>query len=330
MAAARVLITGGAGFIGTHLAERLCGARPVVLLDNLRRNSLDSAPELRAHPQVEFRQGDVLDRRQVADALQGVDTILHLAAIAGVSSYYAQPLETLRVNLLGTINVLEAAVAARVTRFLHLSTSEVFGPDAWWVDEQALHQVGGVSDRRWVYATSKLAAEQFVMRYGEAHGIGCTILRPFNVYGPRQTGEGAISNFCVAAVAGQPLTVYGDGTAIRAWCYIADFVEAALAALAAPEAIGQDFNIGNPQEVETTLGLARQVVRLAPSATVQFKAVERTEVRVRIPSIEKARRLLGFNPTVTLEEGLGRTLEWHRGQLEVRSASKAGGEVACR
>jgi len=313
---ARILITGGAGFIGTHLAERLCEARPVVLFDNLRRNSLDSVPDLRAHPRVEFLQGDVLDIRQVAEALQGVDTVLHLAAIAGVSSYYAQPLETLRVNLLGTVNVLEASVAAGVKRFVYLSTSEVFGPEALWVDERSPHRVGSVADRRWVYATSKLAGEQFVMRYGEAHGIGCTILRPFNVYGPRQTGEGAISNFCAAAVAGQPLTVYGDGAAIRAWCYVSDFVEAVAAALAIPAAIGQDFNIGNPREVETTLGLARHLVRLVPSATIQFKTIERAEVRARIPSIDKANRLLRYDPKVGLEEGLRQTLAWHH-TLEV-------------
>ena len=242
------------------------------------------------------------------------DTVLHLAAIAGVSSYYTQPLETLRVNLLGTIHVLEAAVNAHVRRFVYLSTSEVFGPDALWVDEESPHQIGGVADKRWVYATSKLAGEQFVMRYGEAHGMGCTILRPFNVYGPRQTGEGAISNFCAAAVEGHPMTVYGDGAAIRAWCYVSDFVDAVVAVLAAPAAINQDFNIGNPREVVTTLGLARQVSRLVPSAAIQFKAVARAEVRARVPSIEKAKRLLQYDPKATLEEGRRITIEWYRTQ----------------
>lgn len=315
--AGKILLTGGAGFIGTHLAERLCTTHDIVLFDNLRRNSLDDVPTLRTHARVDVRTGDVLDPHALSAAMAGVDTVLHLAAIAGVSSYYAQPLETLRVNLLGTVNVLEAAVAAKAPRFVYFSTSEVFGSEALWVDERAPHRLGGVSDKRWVYATSKLAGEQFVMRYGEAHGLRCTIVRPFNVYGPRQTGEGAISNFCSAAAMGQPLTVYGDGTAIRAWCYISDFVEAVCAALSTPEAIGQDFNIGNPREVETTLGLARQVVQLVPGTTIQSKPIERAEVRIRIPSIEKARRVLRYEPKVALAEGLARTLDWCRSRQGV-------------
>ena len=321
LAMSKILITGGAGFIGTHLAERLVERAPLVLFDNLRRNSLDGTPHLRHHPQVEFQQGDVLDRAQLAKASKGVETVLHLAAIAGVSSYYAQPLETLRVNLLGTVNVLEAAVAAGVRRVVYLSTSEVFGPEALWVDEQAYHKLGGVSDRRWVYATSKLASEQFVMRYGEAYDMGCTILRPFNIYGPRQLGEGAISNFCAAAATDQPLTVYGDGAAIRAWCYVSDFVDAVVAALDTPEAIGQDFNIGNSGEVETTVGLARRIVRLVPTTTIRFQPVTQAEVRIRIPSTDKARRILGFTPRVTLDDGLDQTLAWHRHQPKVACQS---------
>jgi UDP-glucose 4-epimerase len=310
----RIIITGGAGFIGTHLAERLKDRAALVLFDNLRRDSLSGTPSLQEAPNVTFINGNVLDRPSLDRAFTGADTVLHLAAIAGVSSYYNQPLETLRVNLLGTVNVLEAAVAAGVKRLIYLSTSETFGSDAMWVSEQSLHQIGNVSDKRWVYATSKLAGEHFVMRTGEAAGIGCTILRPFNVYGPRQTGEGAIANFCKAALAGQPLFVYGDGSSIRAWCFVSDFVDAVMAALATPEAIGQDFNIGNPREIETTLGLARAVARLAPDATIQFKEVQRAEVRARVPVIEKARRILKFEPKVSLEEGLRQTLDWYRSQ----------------
>jgi UDP-glucose 4-epimerase len=310
----KIVITGGAGFIGTHLAERLQDRGQLVLFDNLRRNSLSAVPALQQAPNVQFIQGNVLDRQQLDRSFAGASTVLHLAAIAGVSSYYNQPLDTLRVNLLGTVNVLEAAAAAGVKRLVYLSTSEVFGPDAMWVSEESPHHIGNVSDKRWVYATSKLAGEQFVMRSGEAHGISCTILRPFNVYGPRQTGEGAISNFCAAALAGQPLSVYGDGSAIRAWCYVSDFVDAVIATLGRPEAIGQDFNIGNPREVETTLGLARWVARLVPGTTIQMKEVKRAEVRGRVPVIDKARRLLQFEPKVDLAEGLRRTLDWYRSQ----------------
>lgn len=316
MTSSNILITGGAGFIGTHLAERLKDTARLVLFDNLRRNSLSGVPSLQNCPDIEFQQGDVLKREELDRAVKGATTVLHLAAIAGVSSYYSQPLDTLRVNILGTVNVLEAAAAAGVKRFVYLSTSEVFGPDAMGVREDSPHHIGNVSDRRWVYATSKLAGEQLVMRYSEAYGLNGTILRPFNIYGPRQTGEGAISNFCTAALKGEPLTVYGDGSAVRAWCYISDFVDGVMAVLDQPEAVGQDFNIGNPSEVETTLGLARRVANLVPGSRIESKEVQRAEVRGRVPVIDKAKRLLHFEPKIDLNEGLRRTLDWYRSQVK--------------
>ncbi len=306
MAAERVVITGGAGFLGTHLAERLCRTRRVAIFDNLTRDSLSLASNLRRR--VEFLRGDVRSRQDLERAFSGARTIVHMAAIAGVSSYYARPLETLTVNLLGTVNALEAACAAGARRFIYVSTSEVFGPDALWVREGDFHRIGGVADRRWVYATSKLAGEQFVMRTAEAKGLAATILRPFNIYGPRQTGEGAARNFCRAAVQGRPLVVYGDGAALRAWCYVSDFIDAAAAAMSCPAAVGEDFNIGNPREVETTLGLARRVARLCPGARIAWRRVDHAEVRARVPCIDKARRLLRFKPRIDLDEGLRRTL----------------------
>jgi nucleoside-diphosphate-sugar epimerase len=308
----RIVITGGAGFIGTHLAQSLCDAAELVLVDNLRRDSLRGVPELRDHPHVSFRKGDVLDRAGLADAFGGAEVVVHLAAIAGVSSYYDQPLETLRVNLLGTVNVLDAAVAAGVKRIVYLSTSEVFGPDAMWVSEDSPCHIGPSSDRRWVYATSKLAGEQFVMRYAESFGLACTVVRPFNVYGPRQLGEGAVANFCAAAVRGEPLTVYGDGTAIRAWCYVSDFVEAVVRILRGRQVAGQTLNVGNPREVVTTLGLARLVAQTVPGARIVHRDVKRTDVRSRIPDVARARRVLDWEPRVDLAEGIRRTLDWHR------------------
>jgi nucleoside-diphosphate-sugar epimerase len=310
VAAQRILITGGAGFIGTHLAERLCTTTPVVLLDNFRRDSLAAIPQLRENRNVSVLTADVLDPQAIDRALEGIDTVVHLAAIAGVSSYYSESLKTLKVNVLGTVNLLDAAVRRKVQKFVHFSTSEVFGSDAMWVTEESPHGIGPVSDRRWVYATSKLAGEQFCLRTGEEHGIACTVVRPFNVYGPRQMGEGAISNFCKAAVDGVPLKIYGDGTPIRAWCYVSDMVDAVSAILERPEAAGQAFNIGNPTEAATTLDLARRVVRLKPGARLEQEDVVRAEVRARIPVIEKAKKLLGFAPKIDLEEGLRRTLAW--------------------
>jgi nucleoside-diphosphate-sugar epimerase len=314
MSPRRILITGGAGFIGTHLAEALCDDSELVLFDNFRRDSLSSLPTLSSHPHVTVMPGNVMDPGSLSRAFEGVDTVIHLAAIAGVSSYYAEPLNTLQVNILGTVNVLEEAARRGIGQLVHFSTSEVFGPNAMWVEEDSPHGIGPVSDSRWVYATSKLAGEHFCLRYAEKFGFPCTVIRPFNVYGPRQVGEGAISNFCRAVAARQPLMVYGDGAAIRAWCYISDLVAAVKAVLSTPVEGNQVFNIGNPKEVETTLGLARRFLRLAPGATIQYRAVPRQEVRARIPVIDKARRLLGFEPKVDLDMGISLTLKWFEAQ----------------
>jgi nucleoside-diphosphate-sugar epimerase len=308
------VITGGAGFIGSHLAERLAGDARVVLFDNLRRNSLASS-ELARHPNVELVEGDIRDRDAVFDVVRGADAVFHLAAIAGVSSYYEEPETTLRVNIDGTAGIVDAVVAAGVGRLVYLSTSEVHGPNADDVDEQSPCAIGPSSERRWVYATSKLAGEHLVLRGGEAHGFAATVLRPFNVYGPRQTGEGAIRNFCLAAVRGEPLVVYGDGSAVRAWCYVDDFVDAALRALEAEQAHGQVFNVGNPSASVDTNELAALVAALAPSSRVEPGSVSRAEVAYRTPAIAKARRLLGFEPRVGLAEGLERTLAWTRESL---------------
>lgn len=309
----RYFITGGAGFIGSHLAERLVSQADVVLFDNLRRNSL-RLTDLAARPGVEFVEGDIRDRSLVARLVEGCNAVFHLAAIAGVSSYYSEPEATLRVNFEGTAAVVDAVVAAKVPRLLYTSTSEVHGPYARDVDEESPCAIGPSSDRRWVYATSKLAGEHLVLRGGECHGFAATVLRPFNIYGPRQTGAGAIRNFCAAAVAGVPLEVYGDGSAVRAWCYVDDFVDAAVSALVTPAAAGQVFNIGNPAAVTDTNGLAELIRSMVPGATVTPVDFERAEVVYRTPVIEKARKLLAYEPQIGLREGVKRTIEWTRSQ----------------
>jgi nucleoside-diphosphate-sugar epimerase len=310
----RYVITGGAGFIGSHLAERLVNQADVVLFDNLRRNSLRST-DLVGRPEVQFVEGDIRDRSLVASLVENADAVFHLAAIAGVSSYYSEPEATLRVNIEGTAAVVDAVVAAEVPRLVFTSTSEVHGADAHDVDEESPCAIGPSSDRRWVYATSKLAGEHLVLRAGESHGFAATVLRPFNVYGPRQTGEGAIRNFCVAALTGVPLEVYGDGSAVRAWCYVEDFVAAAANTLITPAAVGQVFNIGNPDTPIDTNRLAELIVSMVPGSKVRPGNVNHAEVAYRTPVIEKARKILAFEPRIGLTEGLRRTIEWTRSQL---------------
>jgi len=305
----KILITGGAGFIGTHIAERLCDNNSVILFDNFRRDSL-SHTKLSSHPNVRVLQGDILDPESLKAAVREADAVLHLAAVAGVSSYYAEPSKTLRVNMLGTANLLTAIASTAVRTLVYFSTSEVLGPSSLYVNEDAMHCLGPVSERRWVYATSKLAGEHLVLRHGEENGLHCTVLRPFNIYGPRQTGEGAISNFCSAVVQGQPLTVYGDGRAIRAWCYVTDMVEAVVKVLTTPSSAGQVFHIGNPYNIETTMGLARRIAQLAPGVVIQQGRVEHVDVLARAPDIKKAQQILGYEPQVSLDEGLRLTLGW--------------------
>ena len=320
----RILITGGAGFIGTHLAERLCDNHSVILFDNFRRDSL-SHTRLASHPNVTVQQGDILDPTSLKIALKGVDTVLHLAAVAGVSSYYKEPWRTLKVNLIGTANLLDGLADTTVQKFVYFSTSEVLGPDSLHANEEAMHRLGPVSERRWVYATSKLAGEQLVLRYGEEYGLHCTVLRPFNIYGPRQTGEGAISNFCSAAVEGRPLTVYGDGTAIRAWCYISDMVDAVMKVLSTSASSGQVFHVGNPDSIETTTGLARRIADFVPGAVIRYEQTEHADVRARAPDIKKAQNILGYEPQVDLDRGLRLTLDWFqkRGEAARLGMAKA-------
>lgn len=309
----RVLITGGAGFIGTSLATRLVDAgREVVLLDNLHRNALPGTP-LDGHPAVTLLQGDVTDAATVRAAVQGCSRVVHMASIAGVDTVMRNPVLTMKVSLLGTMNVLDACVEAGAARVIDFSTSEVFGRYAFNVTEGDVTQLGAVGEARWTYAVSKLATEHLAHNYFKQFGLPTVAIRPFNIYGPRQVGEGAVHHFIVRALRGEPLQLHNDGSQIRAWCYIDDIVDGILTALVAPEAVGHSFNIGNPRSTVTIHQLARDIVRLAGSrSALEHVAWDFPDVELRIPNIDKARRLLGFEPRVELEEGLRRTIAWYR------------------
>ncbi|HJZ88495.1 MAG TPA: NAD-dependent epimerase/dehydratase family protein [Polyangia bacterium] len=312
----RILITGGAGFIGSYLVERLHGANHVVVLDNLRRDALGKTG-LIEKPSVELLVGDVLDRDVVRRAIAGCDAVIHMASIAGVDTVLKNPVATMRVSLLGTMNLLEAAVElGNVRRFMDFSTSEVFGRYAYNVSEFGSTTLGAVGEARWTYAVAKLATEHLAFSYHKEHGLPAVSVRPFNVYGPRQVGEGAVHHFIVRALRGQPLLIHNDGSQIRAWCYVDDIVDGILLALERPEAVGQAFNIGNPRSTLTIYNLAREVVRLSSSGSrIEFVKWDQQDIELRIPNIDKARELLGFRPQVDLEEGLLRTIYWYRQKL---------------
>ena len=310
----RILITGGAGFIGTTLARRLVDANQVTAVDNLHRDAL-SGTDLADHPNFELREGDVLDAEAMIELARGATHIVHCAGIAGVDTVLASPVRTMRVNMIGTYNVLEAAVATKDTleRFVEFSTSEVFGTHAINSREGNVTTIGSVGEARWTYAVSKLAGEHMAHAYYDELRVPTVTVRPFNVYGPGQIGGGAIRAFIEAALAGQDLTIHGDGSQIRAWCYVDDMVEAVLLSLARPEAVGQSFNIGNARSTVTIVELAQRIKRLTgcPGELV-FQPLHYADVELRIPNVEKAREDIGFDARVELDDGLERTIAWYR------------------
>lgn len=309
----RILLTGGAGFIGTTVARLLADANEVVLFDNLHHDALTNT-DLASHPNVTFRQGDILDLEALRAAAEGATHMVHMAAIAGVATVLKSPVRTMRVNLLGTANVAEVAQATPgLERLVDFSTSEVFGRHAYKVEETHETSGGQVGEARWSYAVSKLAGEYFLHAYFEEHGLPVAVVRPFNIYGPNQIGVGAIHHFVRHAIAGEEITVHNDGAQIRAWCYIDDIAHAVVEILENPAAVGQSFNIGNPRSVCTTYDLALRIKRLAGSdSPVVFRPLEYSDVEIRIPDITRAREVLGWEPEVDLDEGLERTIAWYR------------------
>jgi len=308
----RVFITGGAGFIGSYLVERLCDDNDVVIFDNLWRNALEGTGLL-DRPRVSFVQGDVMDRDAVFEASKGCTHMIHLAAIAGVDTVLRNPVLTMKVSLLGTMHALDAAVEHKVERFIDFSTSEVFGQYAYNVSEGDLTPLGKVGEARWTYAVSKLATEHLAMNYFKQHAVPAVSVRPFNIYGPRQVGEGAIHHFVRLAISNETLQVHNDGSQIRSWCFVSDIVDGIMLALERSGAVGHTFNIGNPRSTITIYRLAQTIVRVVGSSSkIAFVPWDGTDVELRIPNIGQARELLGYEPQVELEDGLARTIAWYR------------------
>ncbi|HKE19846.1 MAG TPA: NAD-dependent epimerase/dehydratase family protein, partial [Kofleriaceae bacterium] len=206
-----------------------------------------------------------------------------------------------------------ARTAGGVKRIIDFSTSEVFGRYAYNVTEWDATTLGAVGEARWTYAVAKLATEHLALNYHKEHGLPTCSIRPFNVYGPRQVGEGAVHHFIRRALSGEPLEIHNDGSQIRAWCYIDDIVDSILLALEREQAVGHAFNIGNPRSTVTIYNLAREIVRLSSSRShIQFVPWPNADVEIRVPAVDKARELLGFQAVVDLEEGLLRTIQWYR------------------
>ena len=308
----RIFITGGAGFIGTTICERLVDDNQIVLFDNGYRDALKHTT-LASHKNVTSIRGDVLDAEAVLKGMEGCQIVIHLAAIAGVPDVFRHPVMTMKVPLLGTYHALEAALKLGVERLVDFSTSEVFGSYAFKVQEADVTSLGAVGEARWTYAVSKLATEHLAHNYYKEFGLPAVSIRPFNIYGPRQVGAGAVHEFVMRALRGEDLVVYNDGSQIRAWCYVDDIVDGVMLAITKDAAVGNAFNIGNPRCVVTVYNLAREIIRLTKSSSkIRFEYIDRADVELRVPSITKARELLGYEPKIDLEEGLLKTIEWYR------------------
>ena len=313
----RILLTGGAGFIGTKLCGLLCDNNEILIYDSLNRNSIKNT-NLLDNDNVKLVQGDILDSNYVKSAVDEFkpNIVIHLAAVAGIDTVIKSPVTTMKVNMIGTYNILEAIREHKIDRFIDFSTSEVFGSYAYKVDEQHTTNLAPVGEARWTYSVSKLAGEHLAHSYYKEYGLPIITVRPFNIYGAGQVGEGAIHQFVVRAIKDEEIQIHGDGDQIRSWCYIDDFVDGIMLCLEKKEAIGHSFNIGNPRGTVTISMLAQLIKRIADSKSkIEYIPKTYVDVEIRIPSIEKAKEILGFMPKYDLAEGLEKTIEWYRGAL---------------
>ncbi len=309
----KIFVTGGAGFIGSTLIGKLIDQNQIVVYDDFRRDALTEKP-FASHANLTIIQGDILDISKLERAISGSQIVVHCAAIAGIDTVIKKPTETIRVNMLGTANVLEAAKkCSGLERLIDFSTSEVFGQSAFRADESQTTHIGRVGEARWTYAVSKLAAEHLTKAYHQQFGMPTVTLRPFNIYGPGQVGEGAIRTFILRALKNQTIEIHGDGNQIRAWCYIDDFIDGLMRAIVNPKAIGESFNIGNAKAVITIYGLAQTIVRVLQSTSqIKFTRKNYVDVELRVPSVAKARDLIDFEAEIDLEEGIRQTADYYQ------------------
>jgi UDP-glucose 4-epimerase len=309
-----IFITGGAGFIGSTLAGLLLDrGNKVTVFDNFSRDSMANK-SFKGHPNLKAVKGDILDPDGLRAAMGDPHMVVHCAAIAGIDTVIKSPITTMRTNMLGSANVLEACSALkRLERAVFFSTSEVFGQNAFRSEESHSTITGAVGEARWTYAISKLAEEHLAHAYFKERGMPVVTVRPFNVYGPGQVGEGAIKIFIQKALKDETIEIHGDGSQIRAWCYVDDLVRGIGLALTSPKAIGETFNLGNARAIVTIYGLANTIVRvLGSKSKILFSPKEYADVELRIPSIKKSKALLGFEAEVDLEDGILRTAEYYR------------------
>ena len=306
-----IFITGGAGFIANTLIKHYINNNKIIVYDNYHRDTLTTS-SVAGHPNLRIVKGDVLDLAALTEAMKGSDIVIHAAGIAGIDTVIKSPVRTMQVNMIGTANALEAArINGIKDRFIDFSTSEVFGSMAFKSSESDQTVSGSAGEARWTYAVSKLAGEHLAHAYFKQYQLPVVTVRPFNVYGPGQTGEGAIQIFIKKALKNEEIHIDGDGSQIRAWFFVDDFVDCLIRCVENPKAVGESFNIGNARAVITILGLAQLVCRVLKSdSKIVFDPPLSADIAIRIPSVEKTKEVLDFKAQVDLEEGVLKTAEW--------------------
>jgi UDP-glucose 4-epimerase len=317
----RVLITGGAGFVGSHLAEALLErGDDVCVLDNLSTGSIDNIAHLKSHARFSYTIDSVENEPLLAELIDRADVVVHLAAAVGVKLIVEQPVHTIETNVHGTEVVLK--LANRKKKLVMIaSTSEVYGKSTTVpFGEDADLVLGPTSKHRWAYACSKLIDEFLALAYWKERKLPVIIVRLFNTVGPRQTGQYGmvIPSFVRQALAGEPITVFGDGTQSRSFTYVGDVVRALIALMNEPKAVGHVFNIGNGHEI-TIQELAEKIRAMTASASeivrVPYDQAYESgfeDMPRRVPDIRKVSALVGYRPTVELDETLERVIEYFR------------------
>ncbi|MBV2365082.1 NAD-dependent epimerase/dehydratase family protein [Streptomonospora nanhaiensis] len=328
----KAVVTGGAGFIGSHLCDHLIAqGHEVIALDDLSTGSESNLDQLSGNPNFELVKGSILDKALVGAVVGEADTVFHLAAAVGVHTIVDKPLESLRVNLHGTENVVEAAVR-RGARYLVASTSEVYGKnDADGLTEDADRILGSPLKSRWSYAAAKGLDELVAYVHGGDSGLPCVITRFFNIVGPRQTGRYGmvVPRFVEQALCGEPITVHGDGTQRRCFGSVFDVVPALPLLLDTPAAHNRAVNLGGLEEV-SVLDLAARVIELTGSASeLRFVPYEEAygegyeDMRRRMPDTSLAAELVGYTPTRRLDDIILSIVEHHRTGLPTPRAAVA-------
>jgi dTDP-glucose 4,6-dehydratase len=308
----RTIITGGAGFVGSHLCERFLSEKhEVICVDNFITGNSENIEHLRASDRFSFIRHDISHPLEIDGA---VDNVLHFASPASPVDYLRHPIPTLKVGSLGTHNTLGLAKLKKA-RYLLASTSEVYGdPEQHPQREDYWGHVNPIGVRG-VYDEAKRFAEAMTMAYHRYHGVDTHIIRIFNTYGERmRLDDGRVlPNFMGQALRGEPLTVYGDGSQTRSFCYVSDLVDGIYRLLSTD--FHDPVNLGNPHEV-TILEFARETIALTGSrSTIEFKPLPQDDPKVRRPDISRARQLLGWEPRIDRHEGMARTLAYFRGKV---------------